>query len=376
MSIFVAWRILLHEKGRNLLAIAGIFIAVLMIFLQLGFFSSVPKAGMMVYDHLRFDLLMTSGAYVSQAQSYDFPRRRLYQALAMPEVESVAPFYQSEATWLNRQDGIRRDIFVMAFNPIYNVFTVPEIERSLDVLQRPDTLLIDAATLPMFGPQTAGQPIEIGDRTMHIEGSYVLGTGFVGLGVAVTSDLNFLRIFPYRSLEMLNLGLIKLKAGSNADDVARRIREILPADAKVFTRPEIEKQEIAYWQTRTATGVVFGFGVAMSIIVGIIIVYQTLATQITRNLRQYATLKAMGYSDGYLRSIVVYVGLFMGTIAFMPAFAAAIVIYGRVRVIARLPVEMTVARVIAVLILSAAISVASALIAVRVLRRADPADLF
>jgi putative ABC transport system permease protein len=376
MSIFVAWRILLHEKGRNLLAIAGIFIAVLMIFLQLGFYSSVPEAGMMVYNHLRFDLMMTSGAYVSQAQSYDFPRRRLYQALAMPEVESVAPFYQSEATWLNRENGIRRDIFVMAFNPTDNVFTVPEIERSLDVIQRPDTLLVDAATLPMFGPQTAGQPIEIGDRTMHIGGSYVLGTGFVGLGVAVTSDLNFLRIFPYRSLDMLNLGLIKLKAGSNADDVARRIREILPADAKVFTRPEIEKQEIAYWQTRTATGVVFGFGVVMSIIVGIVIVYQTLATQITRNLKQYATLKAMGYGDGYLRSIVVYVGLFMGTIAYMPAFAAAIVIYGRVRVIARLPVEMTVARVIAVLILSTAISVASALIAVRVLRRADPADLF
>jgi putative ABC transport system permease protein len=253
---------------------------------------------------------------------------------------------------------------------------IPQVHRALHVIQRPDTLLIDAATLPMFGPQTVGRLIEIGNHAMQIGGSYVLGTGFVGLGVAVTSDLNFRRIFPYRSLESVNLGLIKLKAGSNADDVARRMRGFLPADSAISTRSEIETQEVAYWKTRTATGVVFGFGVMMSITVGIVIVYQTLATQITRQLTQYATLKAMGYSDGYLRGIVVYIALFMGTIAFIPAVAAAMVIYDRVRVIARLPVEMTVARMIAVLILSAAISTASALIAARMLRRADPADLF
>jgi hypothetical protein len=73
---YIAWRILMHEKGRNALAVGGIFIAVLMIFLQLGFYFSVPKGGMRVYDRLRFDLLLTSSAYDFQGRSYDFPRCR------------------------------------------------------------------------------------------------------------------------------------------------------------------------------------------------------------------------------------------------------------------------------------------------------------
>ena len=85
MNAFVAWRMLTHEKGRNTLAVGGILVAVLMIFLQLGFYDCVPKAGMLIYNGLRFDILLTSSSYVSQVQSYDFPRARLYQALSLPE---------------------------------------------------------------------------------------------------------------------------------------------------------------------------------------------------------------------------------------------------------------------------------------------------
>src|SRR5262249_48506663 len=91
MNAFVAWRMLTHEKGRNSLAIGGIFIAVLMIFLQLGFYNCVPKGGMLTYNGLRFDILLTSASYVSQVQSYDFPRQRLYQALSLPWSAPLGP---------------------------------------------------------------------------------------------------------------------------------------------------------------------------------------------------------------------------------------------------------------------------------------------
>src|SRR3974390_2848998 len=155
MSLFVAWRILIYEKGRNMLAMAGIFIAVVMIFLQLGFYASVPEGGMQVYNHMRFDLLMTSSAYVAQSLPYDFPRQRLYQALSLPEVESVAPFYQAEVAWLNQEEGVRRDLFVMAFKPTDNIFTVPDIEQRLDIIQRPDMVLVDTTSKRIFGPQTS-----------------------------------------------------------------------------------------------------------------------------------------------------------------------------------------------------------------------------
>jgi putative ABC transport system permease protein len=365
-----------HEKGRNALAVGGIFIAVLMIFLQLGFYFCVPKGGMQVYDQLRFDLLLTSSAYVFQGQSYNFPRRRLYQALSLPEVASAAPFYQSEASWLNIEGRLRRDVFVMAFNPADEVFKLDDIERQRDVIRHPDTVLVDTATLAIYGPQASGRRVEMAERAVTIGGRYSLGTGFIGLGVVLTSDLNFVRIFPNRSLATVDLGLIKLKPGADPAGVAARLRELLPGDSKVFTRSELEAEEVKYWQTRTATGLIFGFGVVISIVVGIVILYQTMATQVIRHLPQYATLKAIGYTDGYLRGVVVAMAMTLASIAFLPSLAAALIVYDRVRIMARLPIEMTVSRIIAVLALSLAMSAASALIAVRILRRADPADLF
>jgi putative ABC transport system permease protein len=376
MSTFVAWRMLVHEKGRNLLAIAGIFMAVLMIFLQLGFYAAVPKGALLVYDHFRFDLLMTSSSYVVQSLPFDFPRQRLYQLLSLPQVASIAPIYQGQVSWLSPEDGIRREIFVMGFRLDDPVFAVPDIERQLDVLRRPDTVLADTKTKAAFGPLTAGRIVELAGRKIEIGGQYVLGVGFTGLGAVVASDINFIRIFPYRSLATVNLGLVRLKPGSNADEVATRIRAMLPADTQVYTRAELNAHEGEQWLRRTATGIVFGFGVAISIIVGIVIVYQTLATQVTRQLPQYATLKAMGYSDAYLLRIVVALSTIMAGLAFIFAFGGTLAIYARVRVMTPLPVIMTWERGIGVLILSVAMSAASAILAVRILRRANPADLF
>ena len=376
MTGYFGWRLLWHEKGRNALAVGGIFIAVLMIFLQLGFYSCVPKGGMQVYDQLRFDLLMTSTSYVFQGQSYDFPRRRLYQALSLPEVTSAAPFYQSEASWLNMEGRLRRDVFVMAFKPDDEVFKQDDIERQREVIKRPDTVLVDAATLAVYGPQASGRLVEIGERAVTIGGRYSIGTGFLGLGVVLTSDLNFVRMFPDRSLATVSLGLIRLNPGANAGEVAARLRQILPADTKIFTNSELEAEEVKYWRTRTATGLIFGFGVAISIVVGIVILYQTMATQVIRHLAQYATLKAIGYTDGYLSGIVVSMAVTLAAIAFVPSLAAALIVYDKVRAITRLPIEMTAARLAAVLVLSLAMSALSALIAARILRRANPADLF
>jgi putative ABC transport system permease protein len=376
MTGYFAWRLLWHEKARNALAVGGIFIAVLMIFLQLGFYSCVPKGGMQVYNQLRFDLLMTSTSYVFQGQSYDFPRRRLYQALSLPEVISAAPFYQSEASWLNTESRLRRDVFVMAFNPDDEVFKQDDIERQREVIKRADTVLVDAATLAVYGPQASGRLVEIGERAVTIGGRYSIGTGFLGLGVVLTSDLNFVRMFPDRSLATVNLGLIRLNPGANAGEVAARLREILPADTKIFTHSELEAEEVKYWRTRTATGLIFGFGVAISIVVGIVILYQTMATQVIRHLAQYATLKAIGYTDGYLSGIVVSMAVTLAAIAFVPSLAAALVVYDKVRAVTRLPIEMTGTRLAAVLVLSLAMSALSALIAARILRRANPADLF
>ena len=169
---------------------------------------------------------------------------------------------------------------------------------------------------------------------------------------------------------------MRLKAGTDPRQAAARLRALLPADTQVFTRAELDAYEEKFWRERTSTGLVFGFGVAVSIIVGMVILYQTLATQIIRQLPQYATLKAIGYTDGYLQQTVVSLALITAGTAFVPALAGAVVIYGRLRELARLPIEMTATRIAVVFVIALAMSAATALFAVSRVRRVDPADLF
>jgi putative ABC transport system permease protein len=376
VKALVAWRILVHEKGRSGLAMGGILLAILLIFLQLGFYMSVPQGGLLFYNAMRFDLMLTSSAYVFQAQSSNFPRRRLSQALALPEIARANALYHNSGRWLNDHASLARDVFVMGINPGDAVFNVPEIERQANNLRRPDTILVDVASRPEFGTLQPGRQIEIEQRSVEIAGIFHLGTGFVGLGVAVTSDLNYSRMFPGQSLSDVNLGLLTLKPGADPDETAERLRKMLPADTQVFTRKELSDYETDHWATSTSTGLIFGFGVIVAVIVGLVILNQTLSAQITRQLAQYATLKAMGYTDRHLGGIVVTLATIMTTISYIPAVVLSIGIYWIVRRATLLPIEMTPARMAGVLTIAWGMSAMSALFALRVLRRADPVELF
>jgi putative ABC transport system permease protein len=377
VNALIAWRLLTHEKGRSGLAVGGILVAILLMFLQIGFYSSVPRGGLLFYDAMSFDLLLTSSAYVYEAQPMSFPRRRLFQAIALPEVTRAVPVYHGSGRWLNSEGSLARDVFVIGYNPDDHVFTVPELQRASDILRRPDTVLVDASSRPEFGQLELGRRVEIQQRTVTIGGIYHLGSGFVGLGVAVTSDLNFSRIFPEQGgISEVNLGLLTLKPDADPNAVAAQLRAVLPADTRVFTRAEITDHEVSHWVTNTSTGLIFGFGVIVAVIVGLVILNQTLSTQITRQLPQYATLKAIGYTDRQLGGIVVTIATIMSTISYVPAVLIATIIYRIIRTVTPLPIEMTAGRMLSVLAVAWVMSALSALLALHILRRADPVELF
>jgi putative ABC transport system permease protein len=377
VNSLLAWRILSHEKGRSSLAVGGILVAILLMFLQIGFYNSVPRGGLLFYDAMKFDLMLTSSAYVFEAQPMSFPRRRLFQALAVPAITRAVSVYHASGRWLNSEQGVARDVFVIGYNPEEQVFNVSEIAGAADVLMQSDTILVDASSRHEFGALQPGRRVEIQQRAVTIAGVYHLGSGFVGLGVAITSDLNFSRIFPDQGgISNVNLGLLTLAPGADLNAVAVQLRAILPPDTQVFTRQEISNHEISHWVTNTSTGLIFGFGVIVAVIVGLVILNQTLTTQITRQLPQYAMLKAMGYTDRQLGSTVVTIAIFMSTIGYIPAVVLSILIYWIIGKMTPLPIEMTWTRMITVLLIAWSISILSALISLRVLRRADPVELF
>src|SRR5580704_3805045 len=117
VSAQLAWRILVHEKGRTALALAGVFIAILLVFIELGFFIAVPQGGMLVYDHMRFDLLLVSTDYQFQAEPWQFPRARLTDAAKVSGVAQATPLFFAGVKWQEPHGGDRLDAFVIGFDP-------------------------------------------------------------------------------------------------------------------------------------------------------------------------------------------------------------------------------------------------------------------
>jgi putative ABC transport system permease protein len=372
----LAWRILTYDKGRTALAVVGVFMAILLVFVQLGFFIAVPQGGMLLYDRTRFDLLIASTGYEYQVQPGEFPLLQLDRARTAPEVALAAPLYFGSAKWRSGEDGKAPDVFVIGLDPQDRIFTSEDLNRQLPILDPADTALVDSATRAMFGPLTAGRVVDIAGDKVKIGGDYVLGTGFMGLGVILVSTENFVRIFPFRKLGQVNLGLIQLKQGVDPDRAATSLRKLLGGDIQIFTRPELEAHETAYWTTRTSVGLLFGSGLIVSFIVGVMVVYQILATQVSRQLPQFATLKAVGYGDRFLDGTVVTMALLIVLAGFFPALVAALGVYVVIREETLLPVEMSGPRIAIVFAATLAMAAASALLSMSSLRRADPADLF
>jgi putative ABC transport system permease protein len=376
MKVPLAWRILTYDKRRTALALVGIFMAILLVFVELGFFYAVPRGGLLLYDNMRFDLLLASNQYEYQAQPGTFPLSQLDRARASRDVQSATPIYFGFSKWKSGASGTWPDVFIIGFDPASHVFIPESITGQTGVLERADTILVDSATRPMFGPLDTGRVVHIDDHNVTIGGQYVLGTGFMGLGVVLASAPNFARLFPQRGLGIVNLGAIELKAGVDPDRAADDLRQAIGPGAQIFTRKELDAHETAYWTTRTSVGIIFGSGLLISFVVGIMIVYQIVSTQVSRQLPQFATLKAIGYPDRSLVGTVSAMSLLIVIAGFVPALGAALGLYSVIRDETLLPVTMSETRLFAVFVAALAMAVISALLSVGNLRRADPADVF
>jgi putative ABC transport system permease protein len=311
-----------------------------------------------------------------------FSQRRLYKALDVPAVESVHPIYLDYTTWKNPITGRPRSILTFAFNPEFNVFDLPGVEENINKLKMPDVVLFDRSSRVEYGPiasdfeQGKNVTAEVRRRRIKVAGLFTLGASFGADGNLITSDVNFLRIFNNRQRGLIDIGLIRLKPGSDVNQVAAYLRTYLPTDVNVFTKEEFIDFERNYWATSTAIGFIFTLGTIMGFIVGTVIVYQILYTEVTDHLSEYATLKAIGYTQNYLLTVILQEAFMLAVLGYIPGFACALFLYQVARDATLLPVFMSYYRAIMVLILTILMCFISGVIAMRKLRSADPADIF
>ena len=382
LAIPLAWLQLVREKVRLLIALAGIGFAVILMFMQLGFRDALFDSAIRLHQSFQGDVFLISPQSTALIAMRSFSQRRLYQALGFENVASISPVYLDFALWKNPENRRTRSILVIGIDPADSVFDVPGLQAALPKIQLPEVVLFDEASRPEFGPVATelnrGQPVttEVAGRRITVGGLFKMGASFGADGNLITSDLNFLRIFERRRKGLIDIGIIKLKSGANLEQTVKDLRQNLPQDIKIFSKQEFIDFEKSYWQSSTAIGFIFTLGTAMGFIVGIVIVYQILYTDVSDHLPEYATLKAMGYKNSYLLSVVFQQALILSILGYIPGFALCLGLYDLTRNATSLPLVMTFDRGLTVLCLAIIMCTISGAIAVRKVQAADPADIF
>jgi putative ABC transport system permease protein len=382
MNAPLGWLQLRHRPLRLLVALLGIGFAVLLIMMQLGFRSALFESAVRYQERLNYDIALFSPDSVFIVRPEAFSIRRLYQSLSDPAVASVAPVYIFPAVWKNPWTHQRRTINLVGFNPADDLLDAPGFDEARHLLQREDVVLFDARSRPEFGPVAealrGGKVVstEVNNRDVDAVGLFEMGTSFGIDGSLMTSDDNWLRLFPDRPRNSIQLGLIKLKPGSDIDAVRDRLRAYLPKDVLVLSKADFVAREKAYWNRATPIGYVFAFGAIMGFVVGAIIVYQILFADVSEHLNEYATLRAMGYPNHFVSGIVLQQAAILGVLGYLPGLGLAHVLYGRAAAATFLPLHVTPERAGLVLVLTLAMCAISGLLAVRKVRRLDPAEVF
>jgi len=390
-TVPLARRNILLDKMRLLRSASGITFSIFLMIIQLGFQRAYIEGTVAVIRRFDADLVITSSAKYQISKKSPFSRRLLYEARAVPGVATAHPVYGEwvRSTWQNAADGKRYFIQVLAFDPDKPAFLIPEVNAKLDLLRQPDTVIMDTRSRSNIGEARIGLTTELAQRRLHVVGTFSMGPDFFTDGTLIMGDRNFEKFFPTttapptepeqnRLSERPNVefGFIKVLPQYDVAEVQRNLRAALPAEVTILTRQELMDKESAFQAIFNPVGPIFSLGVLVGFVVGMMISYQILFNDITDQLSQYATLKAMGYTNGYLVAVVLQQAVFYGIVGFIPALIYSAISLKVLAEIALLQFPLTPALVALSAALTVGMCIISGLIAVRRVIKTDPAEVF
>jgi putative ABC transport system permease protein len=390
----LGWAQLSHQKLRLAVALTGVAFSNILIFTQLGLRALLFDGITLVPDALNGDLFLAS-AYAPTIDFGSFSSIHLYQADAIEGVASASPLYISTENWVNPLDlleesddeqGARFNLFanrvkILAFNPVQPALNLPEVNQQLTYLSAPGGILYDRLSQDKLGPvpelmaESGIVTTVMNNRRVYIMGLFSLGSTVFDNGHVIMSDWNYARRNGENSLQQVNVGCLTLEPGANIEQVQAQLQAHLSKDVRVLTREELIQAEQAF-RASFPNGKILNFGAIMGFIVGVVVVYQVLYTDVSDHLSEYATLKAMGYSDTSLLLVILQEAIILAVMGFIPGYLTSYGIYGLLVQITRIPLTMRLGVAVQVFVLTLIMCAISGAIAMNKLRSADPADVF
>jgi putative ABC transport system permease protein len=378
----IGWLQLSHNKTRLAAAVAGVAFANLLVFMQLGILGALNVATVAPYALLRSDIMISAEDTHTLTDGSNIARAWMFQALGVPGVRAAMPLYVGNLEF-KLTDGSSSTLQTFGLDVAQPDFAAPAIAAQLNGLEVENTAILDtkARGIPpeAFDGLRAGEPFsfEVNGQTLTAMAGIEVGGGFTADGTLIVSDQTFLRFFGKRSSGAPNHILLQVDDGVSVEVVVDRIRAAISTDSVIVRSMQAATAaDRTYQTTERPTGIIFGFGVLIGLIVGIVIVYQVLSTDVADHLREYATFKAMGYGHRFFLGIVFEEAIVLAFFGFIPGFLVSLGLYAGLRAASGLPVEMDATRAVVVLIGTLVACSISGAIATRRLAAADPADLF
>lgn len=378
MSLFhripVAWCMLTHRKGRFALSMLGIAFSVVIMFMEIGFFNGINDSQARFATLLNADLVLMNKGRTSLLEGDRLNRIRMQQALVFPDIVSATPLYETDRLLINSVTGMAQAINVVAFPPETLPLTLPNLAEFSAALRIKGNVLFDRKSRHLYGDIVPGAQFTVGDANMTVVGLVDMGPTIRADGTLLMGDQTLAD--SKASADLVSMALLKLRPGANLEDVRRQLLAKLDDEIIVLTPEEIRQREVDFTAHATPAGGVFAIGLSVGFLIGLIICYQILFNEISDNMPQYATVKAVGFSKAYLVSLVMQQAVLLAVFGYLPGLLGGYILYHFIESSTSILMFISVPRGVFIFVLTLIMCAVSGLLAVRKVLRADPAEVF
>jgi putative ABC transport system permease protein len=369
----LAWRNLVHDKVRLAVTVTGIVFAVVLIVVELGLFVGFTTTTSGLIDRSGADLWITAPHVPYIEQGVPFTERKLATVLATPGVATASKYVARFTQW-KRPDGRQESVQIVGIDLQSRMGTPWNlVAGTLDDLRKPDAVFVDEIYRDKLGVDHLGQVVEIRGRRARIAGFTRGIRAFTTSPYVFTTFKNALDYTDMREDQTLYL-LIKAVPGTDVGELRRTLASRL-TDVDVVTNSQFSRMTRAYWMFTTGAGIAVLLAALLGVVVGVVVVAQTIYATTIDHIREYGTLKAMGATNGYLYGVIIQQALISAVIGYTLGMGVSTVVVrgsqkGGAAIL--LPDWM----IAGMLALTIAMCIGAAIVSIRKVTHLDPALVF
>ncbi|UXI68510.1 ABC transporter permease [Tahibacter amnicola] len=372
-TTLLAWRNLAHDRARFVVTLVGVLFAVLLMGVELGLLVGFARTTSGLVDHTRADLWITPAGTTNVDIAGRLSERRRYEALAVPGVAAVDMLMAQFAFW-RKPDGGNESVSMVGFN-LATGHGAPwnMAEGRIEDLQQDDAVIIDRLYAAKLGIGHLGQTVEINNQRARVVGFTAGIRTFTQSPYVFTTHRNAQR-FTFLKPDETTYLLVTLQPGADRETVRQALKDRL-GKVDVWPSEGFARQAQTYWLITTGAGSALLMAALLGLVVGIVIVGQTLYATTVDRLPEYATLRAMGAPNRYLYAVI----LKQAAISAALGFGAGMVMVAGVVWLSRessVAVAMPAWLVGVLAVLTLLMCALGALISIRRIVRIDPSSVF